>query len=314
MNLQQLEYIIAVDRERHFVRAADSCFVTQATLSAMVKKLEEELGCTIFDRSKQPVVPTELGIKIVERARIIVGETRNMREMVKEASKEVSGEIRLGIIPTIAPYLLPLFLSEFLAKYPKVKLKIRELTTDTIIEQLLVDHLDFGILATPLLNESIRELPLYYEEFVLYAHPEEDILKTRLLTESNLDADKLWILEEGHCLRSQVINFCKISADKMSIPQLEFEAGSIETLVNLVNSNKGYTLLPELAVAHFTEDQMDSIRYFMEPQPVREVSLVSYRHYFKSSLQKALIEHILEHIPNKMKDSKNRFITPLVKV
>jgi LysR family hydrogen peroxide-inducible transcriptional activator len=311
MNLQQLEYIVAVDEERHFVRAAEKCFVTQATLSAMIKKLEEELNCIIFDRSKQPVIPTVNGEKVILHAKNILRETKVLFNFAKEKSGEVEGLLRLGIIPTMAPYILPLFLANFLKKYPKVEIKIKELTTDEIILALEKEKIDFGILATPLENSSIKEFPVFYEEFVLYAQINEQILENKLVNVNDINPNSLWILEEGHCLRSQVVNFCKIKQTDGYINNLDFEAGSIETLINLVDANGGSTILPELAIKNFSELKMEQIRFFIEPQPVREVSVVAYRHYYKNKLLEALINCLQENVPKKMFNNKKKYITPI---
>jgi LysR family hydrogen peroxide-inducible transcriptional activator len=311
MNLQQLEYIVAVDKERHFVRAAKSCFITQATLSAMIKKLEKELDCSIFDRNQQPVVPTQIGENIIKQAKTILKEVDHLNELVKIETNEVSGMIRIGIIPTMAPNILPLLLSNFLKKHPKVHLKIKELTTDEILKQIDNHEIDYGILATPLHTANIIEIPMFYEEFILYADANNPILEKREVKESDINPDDLWILEEGHCLRSQVINFCNIKQQDSKNNQLEFEAGSIQTLINLVDNNGGITILPELSIQKFKEDQMEQIRFFKAPYPVREVSLIFDRNTHKHATQKALFEAIREHIPEKMINNKDKFITPI---
>jgi LysR family hydrogen peroxide-inducible transcriptional activator len=311
MNLQQLEYIVAVDRERHFVKAAESCFITQATLSAMIKKLEEELSCTIFDRNKKPVEPTTIGQKIIDQAKVILRETRHLEEYSYSISKELSGVIRLGIIPTMAPYVLPIFLKSFLEKHPKLHLKIKELTTDQIISEIHKDQIDIGILATPLGEKGIKEIPLFYEEFVLYASDKESILNNKTVHENEIDHNKLWILEEGHCLRAQVINFCRINIQKSFMQNLEFEAGNLQTLINLVDENGGYTILPELAIQHLQEEKLDYLRYFEEPQPVREVSLVTSEYYSRSAIVEALSENIKSNVPSKMFSNKSKYIAPI---
>lgn len=213
MNLQQLEYIVAVDITRHFVSAAERCFVTQATLSMMIKKLEEELGVVIFDRSKQPVVPTETGQRLIEQAQTILHEINRMKEIVQEEKDEVRGTLKLGIIPTLAPYLLPLFLRAFMKKYPLVNLQIFEMITDTAIQKLKQNELDIAIMATPVNNPALREEPLFYEQFVVYASSDEKLMKKYLLAD-DIDVNRLWLLEEGHCLRSQVINLCELKNGK----------------------------------------------------------------------------------------------------
>src|SRR5687768_8393452 len=168
MTFTQLEYIIAVDTHRHFAKAAKQCFITQPTLSMQIQKLEEELGSKIFDRSKQPVIPTEIGEEIVRQARIIIHETKMIHELIRDRDGVLQGELRIGIIPTLAPYLLPMFLQPFLTAYPGIRIRVKEMTTDIIVEKLKAGRIDVGLLVTPLQDNGIREHPLFYEELVAY--------------------------------------------------------------------------------------------------------------------------------------------------
>jgi LysR family transcriptional regulator, hydrogen peroxide-inducible genes activator len=300
MNIQQLEYIISVDNCRHFVKASEKCFVTQATLSMMIKKLEEELNVKIFDRSRQPVVPTEIGNKIIAQAKIILQESNRLKEIVQEEQGELKGELRIGIIPTLAPYLLPLFMNSFMKKYPLVRLKISELTTVDIIDKLEQHNLDAGLLSTPLNQASLTEQPLFYEEFVVYATAKEKLLKKKYLLAKDIDVNRLCLLEEGHCLRSQVFNFCELKDDQ-GLNQLDFATGSIETLKKIVDANEGITILPFLALKDMTRKQINNVRHFKSPAPVREIGLVTYRYFVKEKLIKSLKEEILNNIPVEMK-------------
>lgn len=308
MNIQQLEYVIAVDTYRHFVKAAEKCFVTQATLSMMIKKLEEELDVKIFDRSRQPVVPTEIGIKIIAQAKIIVRENNRLKEMVHEEQGELKGELRIGIIPTLAPYLLPLFMNSFLKKYPSVKLKISEFTTNQIIHKLEQHGLDAGLLSTPLNQPSLREEPLFYEQFVVYASSGEKILKKKFVLANDIDVNRLCLLEEGHCLRSQVFNLCELRNKEQEFRQLDFETGSIETLKRIVEVDQGITILPILALKAMTAKQKQNIRYFKAPVPVREVGLVTYRYFVKEKLIQSLKDEILSNIPAEMRSLSKKEI------
>ena len=301
MNTQQLEYIIAVDSCRHFVKASEKCFVTQATLSMMIKKLEEELSIKIFDRSRQPVVPTEIGKKVIAQAKIILQETNRLKEIVQEDHGKLSGELRIGIIPTLAPYLLPLFMTSFLNKYPSVRLKISELTTEDIIHKLEQHNLDAGILSTPLNLPSLTEQTLFYEEFVVYASSQEKILKKKYVLAKDIDANRLCLLEEGHCLRAQVFNLCELRDREQEIHQLDFATGSIETLKKIVEVKQGITILPMLALKDLTSKQKMNVRYFKKPAPVREIGLVTYRYFVKERLIKSLKEEILNSISQEMK-------------
>lgn len=311
MNLQQLDYILAIDRERHFARAAEKCFVTQATLSMMVRKLEEELDVKIFDRSRQPVVPTETGMLVIEQARLILQGTKQIKEIVNEGKGALSGELKIGVIPTLAPYLLPLFLDRFLKKYNNVKVHISERTTDEIIARLRDHRLDAGIMATPLNDQRLLETPLFYEQFVAYAAAKNPALKKKYLLAEDIDVNQLWLLEEGHCLRSQIVNLCELKQREKEMHQLDFEAGSIETLKKIVDVNNGITILPELALNDMSARQKKNIRYFKDPAPVREVSLVTYRHFMKKKLIDLLQQEILISIPKEMKASKRKSIVEI---
>ncbi|WP_416439906.1 LysR substrate-binding domain-containing protein [Phnomibacter sp. MR] len=298
MNLQQLEYIVAVDTHRHFVKAADSCFVTQATLSMMIKKLEEELGVKIFDRSKVPVIPTDVGKAIIDQARIVLKEAKQLEQVVQQQKGQLSGDLRIAVIPTLAPFLLPLFLPHFLAQYPQVKLHISEMNTELIIKQLESQQLDAAILATPLKRPTLNEQPLFYEQFVVYASPGSKLMKKKYVLASDIDVNKLWLLEEGHCLRNQALNLCELKKQEHEGFQLDYEAGSIETLKKLVAINEGSTIIPELALQDMPEAELDCIRFFKPPAPVREISLVTYRHFVKERLLDILRQTILESLPS----------------
>jgi LysR family transcriptional regulator, hydrogen peroxide-inducible genes activator len=277
----------------------------------MIHKLEEELGAKIFDRSKQPVVTTELGRPVVEQARIILKETAYLRELVQEKKGSVAGELRVGIIPTLAPYLLPLFIKFFLKKYPMVRLVITEVRTETIMEQLKNGILDVGILVTPLADVHLTEIPLFYEEFVVYAAKNEALWDKKYVLAEDIDVKHLWLMEEGHCMRSQILNLCELRKQVTDHDNFHYEAGSIETLIRMVEANAGVTILPELAVQDLSVRQQKMVRYFKEPAPVREVSLVIHRHYVKRKLVEALKDEILRHIPEKMKDPRKREIVKL---
>ncbi|HSK13123.1 MAG TPA: LysR substrate-binding domain-containing protein [Phnomibacter sp.] len=301
MNLQQLEYIVAVDTHRHFVKAAESCYVTQATLSMMIRKLEDELDARIFDRSKQPVVPTDVGKAIIEQARVVLRESKRMEELVQAQKGLLSGHLRVGIIPTLAPYLLPLFLPIFSRHYPQVQLSIIELNTDSIIRQLEGQQLDAAILATPLHQPTLSEQPLFYEQFVAYAAPGSPLMRKKYVLASDIDVHKLWLLEEGHCLRNQVLDLCELKKKESTLYHLDYEAGSIETLKKLVRINDGITIIPELALLDLTEAEMEQIRFFKAPVPVREISLVTYRHFIKERLVAVVKETILMSLPPSIK-------------
>ncbi|PRY13700.1 LysR family hydrogen peroxide-inducible transcriptional activator [Pontibacter ummariensis] len=305
MTLVQLEYLVAVDTHRHFATAAEHCFVTQPTLSMQLQKLEEELGVQLFDRSRVPVRPTEIGKEIIAQARVVLAESKKIQEIVQNQKQELSGELRIGVIPTLAPYLIPLFVTGFLEKHPHVQLVVQELLTDQIVEKLNHEQLDVGLLVTPLSNKSIKELPLFYEAFVTYINPAHPLAKQEAISPNQLDLDELWVLNEGHCFRSQVLNICNragtVSGQK---GHLDYKSGSLETLKRIVETQHGLTLLPELSVLELPNEKRRLIRPFEEPQPLREVSLVVHRSFLKKKLIQALQQEIMASIPEEIRNRK----------
>jgi len=308
MNLQQLEYIIAVDQYRHFVKAAEKSFVTQPTLSMMIKKLEEELDLTIFDRNKHPIEPTREGEEVIRRARVMVAEANSLKEYSKELKGEITGELRLAIIPTLAPYLLPLFLRAFTDQFPALRLYIHEMVTDEIIAKLKDGDIDMGLLATPLRDLQIAEHVLFYEEFFAYASLAEKLPKKKYLLPKEINPDHLWLLEEGHCLRTQVYNLCELKKQSTDSENLHYAAGSLETLINLVDRHNGITIIPHLAVLNLKTAQMEKVREFSDPKPVREISLVALKTFPRKALLEKLKEAIIKDLPPECGNIKNKSI------
>lgn len=308
MTITQLEYIVAVDTYRSFVAAANKCFVTQPTLSMQVQKLEDTLGVKIFDRSKQPVIPTEIGIEIIAQARVLISESEKLKEIVTDRQKELSGELKVGIIPTIAPYILPKILSGFIEKYPQVKLIVWEQTTEQIIQQLKLGTLDCGILSTPLHESSLTEIPVFYENFVAYAAKTSKLFKKKTISPEDIDMEEIWVLNEGHCMREQVLNICQRRKATKGFQHFEYNTGSVETLKRMVDMNNGATILPELALADMTDKQRDRIRYFKSPEPAREVSIVIHRNFLKRRMIEALKQEILDFVPKRLRNKKKKEI------
>jgi len=287
MTLQQLEYIVAIDTHRNFGKAAAACFVTQPTLSGMVKKLEEELDVVLFDRSKSPVVPTRQGAVLVEQARAVLHEAGMFRQLAKGARGHEVGELRIGVIPTLAPYLLPLFLGRFVKEHPGIQLTIEELTTATIVDRLVRETLDVGLMATPLKVPGLKERPLFRERFMVFAAPDEEVARKRYVVPTDIDPDRLWLLEEGHCMRSQVMNLCELRKAG-AYGNLSYLSGSIGSLVRMVNTQGGLTIVPELAALDMDARQRQLLHPFKSPAPSREISAVTYRHFLK--------ERMLDHL------------------
>jgi LysR family hydrogen peroxide-inducible transcriptional activator len=311
MTLTQLEYIIAVDTWRHFAAAAGHCFVSQPTLSMQIQKLEAELDIKLFDRSKQPVVPTETGTEIIEQARAILAARDSLLQHLQEKKGILSGELRIGIIPTLAPYLLPLFVQRFTQKYPAVRLVVNEMMTELIVSRLREGKIDAGILVTPLQESGIKEHVLFYEEMMAYVSRKNAIYKKTYILPQDIDPGKLWLLEEGHCFRSQIVNMCELSKISKEGSHFDYEAGSIETLRRMVELNDGITIIPELATLEMPRKQLQLIRYFRRPAPMREVSLVVHRNFVKKGLITILKREILESIPEKIRKNQSRNLVPV---
>ncbi len=308
MTLTQLEYVIAVDTHRSFVVAAQQCFVTQPTLSMQVQKLEEALGVRIFDRSRQPVVPTDIGKEIIAQARTVLAESQKIPELIQQRSGELHGELRVGVIPTVAPYLLPQVLKGLMVGFPKLKLKIWEYTTEEILQELKVGLIDCGIISTPVHDPSIVARPVFYEPFVAYVSPMSEVFTCKTVTADDILRDKLWLLNEGHCMRGQVLNICQRQRSQQPEGTFEYNTGSVETLKRMVDINSGSTILPELSITDFDEEQMQFIRYFKSPEPVREISIVTTHNYPKKNAIDELEKEIRASVPARFMTKKKKEI------
>ncbi len=308
MTITQLEYILAVDKFRHFGKAAKSCSVTQPTLSMQLQKAEDELGVVVFDRSKNPILPTQEGEKIIVQARSVIREYKKIFSIIDASKDEVRGDFRLGVIPTLTPYVVPLFAGAFVKKYPLVNLTIEEFKTEDIIELLSKDEIDAGLLATPLEGESFIERVLFNEPFSVFASKNHPLLKKAKIKDRDLDTADVWLLNEGHCFRQQVLNLCHISRDIGQHDNLKFESGNLETLKNMVINSSGYTLLPQLAVLNLSNDERKNVREFQSPVPTREISLVHNRIFLKEKIITALEESIVENLPDSLTSLKKKNI------
>lgn len=302
MTLVQLEYIVAVDEKRHFAEAAKTCFVTQPTLSMQIQKLEDQLEVQIFDRSKHPIVPTKIGERIIKQARIVLIEAAKLKSVISDEKGIIAGDLKVGIIPTLSPYLLPLFINDFLVKYPEINLEVQELITDQIIEKIERNQLDIGIIVTPIDHEYIEEHPLFYEEFVAYVSESDTLYKKLELEAKDIRLEDVWVLNEGHCFRNQVLNICKPRKSKAE--KFRFECGSLEALKKIVDHHSGLTLLPELATLDMTDAELEKVRTFSHPIPVREVSLIVHKSFAKKGLIKALYNVVKASIPDDISSEK----------
>lgn len=302
MTLQQLEYVIALNTYRHFVTAAEKCFVTQPTITIQVKKLEEEIGFSIFNKSKSPFVPTDLGAIFIKKAEVIVREVIDLKNMVSKELDNLDGSFRIGVIPTISPYLIPLISGSFSKKYPNTFLEIDEMQSENIISALQKKEIDIGILVSPLDEPFIREVKMYNEPFVFYGQKKDFAENQKTISVKEIEQlDNVWLLESGHCFRNQVLNICNSSETNKNI---KFQSGSIEALKRMVDNYGGFTLVPEMAINK--NDKGCNIQ-FEEPKPIREVSLAIHHSFSKDALIDALRLEILEKTPDKFVKNK-RFI------
>jgi len=298
VTLTQLKYIVSLAKEKHFGRAAKDCNVSQPSLSTQIQKVEEGLGIVLFDRSKKPVLLTREGVDFVAKAKQILSSVHSLEHDAIN-SDAVSGEFLLGVIPTLAPYLLPLFIEVFSSKYPEVNLKIYELTTTEIIKKLYDDELDGGLLVTPLKDDKIIERALFSELFYLYPSKEHKLFGAKEVKYSDLEFEnKFWILNEGHCMRDQVLNICQFK--EMNQSNLLFESGSLETIKNLIKKGSGLSIVPQMAAVDIKKDVVP----FAEPSPARQVGLVHSRSFLKEKILDALEAEILDSLPKEIKNLK----------
>lgn len=304
-SLTQLEYVLAVQKTGHFAKAAKACHVTQPTLSMQIQKLEETLGTVIFDRARKPILLTEAGKRLIEQMQSVIFAAKRLEGLTKTDSKDkTKGELVMGIIPTIAPYLLPRLLPVIEKMYGDLQLRIFEMQTHKIIDALSDDEIDVGILATPLQDARVHERPLYWEPFSVLCKNNHPLHRHKRVKYSELSSDDIWLLEEGHCMRHQVLDVCSLKKSKNLKRQFQFESGSLETLKNLVNSYGGYTLLPALATDSLGPNV--TLIPFERPIPAREIGLVSRRQHHKSDLLDALENAVLKCLPEAISKIKQK--------
>lgn len=272
MNLRDLSYLVAVADHRHFGRAAAACFVSQPTLSTQIKKLETELGVSLIERNRRQVMLTDAGERIVERARLIMRETANIHDLARRTRDPAAASVRLGLFPTLAPYLLPHVVANVRERFPQLELLLVEEKTEVILQQLRDGKLDAGLLALPVHDAQLHQHLLFEEDFVLAVprdHPLADL--DGLADVSMLDGERVLLLEDGHCLRDQALEVCRLAG---ATERSDFRATSLETLRQMVAAGVGMTLLPELAV-HPPAPMSDRIHLvrFRPPVPSRRIAM-----------------------------------------
>lgn len=299
MTLQQLEYILAVERYRHFGRAAEACNVTQPTLSAMIGKLEEELNAKLFDRNRQPICPTPVGEQVIRRAKEVLDQADSIKDIVEEEKHSLNGTFRVGILPTIAPYLLPRFFPQLMKKYPTLDIRVREMKTYQIKEALLQGDIDAGILAQIEDLEEYDQTHLFYEKYEGYVSREDALFQKETLRTSDVASSRdLWLLDEGHCFRDQMVRFCQMKSSQTS--QLAYNLGSMETFMRMVESGKGITFIPELAVMQLSNEQKELVRPFAIPVPTRQLILITNRNFIRQTLLDVIVKEIQASVPKEM--------------
>ena len=298
MTLQQLEYIVAVYRTRHFVKAAEACGVTQPTLSAMIQKLEAELDVKLFERSSQQVVPTPIGKAVVEQAWKVLNRARKLKDIVAEEKKSLTGTFRLGILPTIAPYLLPRFFPRLMRENSSLEIRVVEMKTADIRRAIDRGEIDAAVMVDTGDLDDYALTTLFYEQFLAYVSPSDQLSAKKSIKTSDLSNELLWLLDEGHCFRDQLVKYCQLKAAKTS--QSAYSLGSIETFMRIVENGQGMTFIPELATMQLTPTQKELVRPFAIPIPTREVVMATSKAFVRQSLLNMIVGQIRNSVPEKM--------------
>ena len=298
MTLQQMEYIVAVYRVRHFAKAAEMCGVTQPTLSAMIQKLEKELGVKIFERSSQQVTPTAIGKLVVEQAWKVISRANKIKDIIAEEEQSLSGTFRIGILPTIAPYLLPRFFTNLEKKNPDIDFHILEMKTADIMKALNRGEIDAAIAVRLDELDVYTQTSMFYEQFIAYVAKGDPLFSHKNIKTSDLNNEFLWLLDEGHCFRDQLVKFCNLKSANES--KSKYSLGSIETFMRMVESGQGVTFIPELALSQLSDQQKELVRPFALPIPVRDVVLLTTKNFVRHSIAELIIKSVKENVPQGM--------------
>mgnify|MGYP002557737662 FL=1 len=303
MTLQQMEYIVAVYRLRHFAKAAEQCGVTQPTLSSMIQKLEDELGLRIFDRTAQPVAPTPAGRLVVEQAWRVLVRANKIKDIVAEAKRSVRGAFKVGILPTIAPYLLPRFFPRLLADHPETDIRVAEMKTEAIKQALARGEIDAAIVADVDGLDHFDMTELYFEQFVAYVAKGDALSAAASVRSADLADSFLWLLDEGHCFRDQIVKFCGLKDGQTS--KNVYSLGSIETFMRMVEGGCGTTFIPELALDQLSEAQRRLVRPFALPIPTRRIVLLTTRTFVREAMRSLLADYVRAAVPPRMLSMNN---------
>jgi LysR family transcriptional regulator, hydrogen peroxide-inducible genes activator len=298
MTLQQLRYIVTLDQERHFARAAELCAVTQPGLTIQLKNLEEEIGVKIFDRSRVPLTPTPVGEEIIEKAKRVLREVDGIQNLIVNKKNDLQGMLNIGVIPTLSPYLIPLFIRQLELAMPKMKFNIKESSTVELMKNLETGRIDVAIMSTPTGNSHLKEFLLFQEPFVAYLNPQHPRLKDKSYELREEDKMQLLLLQEEYCYNAQLLDICDRGKKKIQ-EQFMFDINSIETLKNLVRASLGFAIVPWLSVMN--ELQNGFCKVFKEPVPVREISLVVSDSFTRKLLLEKMSEVIWKCLPEPLK-------------
>lgn len=312
MNIQisQLKYLMALANTRNFSEAAEQCYVSQPALSMAIRKLEEELNIVLIDRKSSPIALTEKGEVVITQVQKILDDMAFLEKITTELqSIEPQGTLTVSIIPTLAPYLIPMFMKKFSEDFPEIQLSIEEDSTKVILQKLKNSETDVAILATPIEDKSLVYNPLFYEKFYLYSN---DPIDKADITAEDINYKNLWLLEEGHCMRNQMINICEARERENS--NIVYNAGSIESLINIVDTNGGMTIIPEMALKNLPKEKLDRAFPFSAPCPVREISIMFHKFTPKMILINPLMHNILDSLPPYLKKIKEETKTISIEI
>lgn len=291
-----------LDKHRHFGKAADACGVTQPTLSTMIQKLEDELGVRLFERNRQNVEPTGIGLKIIEQAKRILQQSLIVKELVQDEVEALKGSLKIGILPTIAPYLLPIIIPHIQKKLPDININFVELITSECIDALESNSIDIAIIASSTNSDKMTERKLFYEEFMGYVAKNEEIYNQNIIRTSEINGKNLWLLDEGHCFRDQLVKFCELY--KNSAKQFVYNKGSLSTFIHMVDMGLGITFVPELFTMYANEEQKKQIKHFTIPRPARCITMCTRADFVRTKIIEALCDIIITSIPESMKTLK----------
>ncbi len=301
MTIQQLRYIVAIDQFRHFGKAAEACGLTQSTLSLMVKKMEEELDVRLFDRNAHPVTPTEIGRKVIDQARVVLYHVDQITAITQTEKEMLSGPLRIGLISTVAPVLVPGLFKQIREKYPSLSLLTEEMLTDTLKDKLRKAEVDMGILAGPVQEPDLLEIPLYHERFFAYVSPTHPAYAEEKIRRGALRKYPIWIIRNG--LRLLTPDDLK---EERFIYERFFEGGRVGIVIQVVNDNGGLTIIPETHTNFILYSQQSNLRPIIDPVPTRTISLVMRADFIHEAKMNAVLDAIRHIIPAELQESSLR--------